>query len=65
MVFETKIDAINFIRNSGDRKIMNRGFFIKMGRQHGERVENWAAVGYVSRGFKKIFVPLKGSKQEE
>jgi len=33
VVFETKIDAINFIRNSFDKKILTRRFFIKMGRQ--------------------------------
>lgn len=33
VIFETRIDAINFIRNSFDKKICNRRFFIKMGRQ--------------------------------
>ena len=46
-----KIDAINFIRNCFDRKILNRRFFIKMGRQHKEVVEDWACVGYVPRKF--------------
>ncbi len=36
VVFQTKIDGINFIRNCFDRKILNRRFFIKMGRQHKE-----------------------------
>lgn len=46
-----KIDAINFIRNCFDRKILNRRFFIKMGRQHKEVVEDWACIGYVPRKF--------------
>ena len=33
VIFETRIDAIHFIRNSFDKKICNRRFFIKMGRQ--------------------------------
>ena len=52
VVFETKIDAIDFIRNEFDKKILTRRFFIKMGRQHKELPENWAAVGYVPKSFK-------------
>lgn len=44
-----KIDAINFIRNCYDRKILARRFFIKLGRQHKEVIEDWACVGYVPR----------------
>jgi hypothetical protein len=46
-----KIDAINFIRNCYDRKILARRFFIKLGRQHKEVAEDWACVGYVSKNF--------------
>jgi hypothetical protein len=63
VVFETKIDAINFIRNSFDKKILTRRFFIKMGRQQKEIAENWAAVGYVPKQFKQ---PIrKGPKVPE
>lgn len=48
-----KIDAINFIRNCFDKKIMNRRFFIKMGRQHKEVLEDWACVGYVPKKFQQ------------
>jgi len=47
-----KIDAINFIRNQYDKKVLSRRFFIKMGRQHKEVVEDWTGVGYVPRQFK-------------
>lgn len=60
IVFEMKIDAINFIRNCFDRKILNRRFFIKMGRQHKEVVEDWACVGYVPRKFNQ---PHRGPGQ--
>lgn len=53
VIFETRIDAINFIRNSFDKKIMGRRFFIKMGRQQKEHAENWAAVGFVPKSFKQ------------
>jgi hypothetical protein len=53
VVFETRIDAINFIRNTSDKKILTRKFFIKMGRQQKEIAENWAAVGYVPKQFKQ------------
>lgn len=33
VVFETKIDAIHFIKDEFDKKILTRRFFIKMGRQ--------------------------------
>lgn len=46
-----KIDAINFIRNCYDRKILTRRFFIKLGRQHKEVVEDWACIGYVPKKF--------------
>jgi hypothetical protein len=46
-----KIDAINFVRNCFDRKILDRRFFIKMGRQHKEHLEDWACVGYVPKKF--------------
>ncbi len=36
VIFETRIDAINFIRTSYDKKILTRRFFIKMGRQQKE-----------------------------
>ena len=49
VVLEMKIDAINFIRNCYDRKILARRFFIKLGRQHKEVIEDWACVGYVPR----------------
>lgn len=71
-----KIDAINFIRNCYDRKILARRFFIKLGRQKKEVVEDWACVGYVPRKFnkdnnnrdnnknnKKIFI--KGQKEDD
>jgi hypothetical protein len=51
VIFELKIDAINFVRNCFDRKILNRRFFIKMGRQHKEVLEDWACVGYVPKKF--------------
>lgn len=46
-----KIDAINFIRNCYDRKILTRRFFIKLGRQTKEIVEDWACVGHVPKKF--------------
>jgi hypothetical protein len=46
-----KIDAINFIKNSYDKKILTRRFFIKLGRQHKDVAEDWACVGYVPRQF--------------
>ena len=46
-----KIDAINFIRTCFDKKILNRRFFIKMGRQHKEVIEDWACIGYVPKKF--------------
>ena len=49
VVLEMKIDAINFIRNCYDRKILARRFFIKLGRQHKEVIEDWACIGYVPR----------------
>ena len=52
VVFEMKIDAINFIRNHYDKKILNRRFFIKMGRQQKELVEEWTGVGFVPKSFK-------------
>lgn len=51
VVFEMKIDAINFIRTCYDRKILTRRFYIKLGRQNKEVVEDWACVGYVPRKF--------------
>ena len=51
VIFEMKIDAINFIRNCYDRKILARRFFIKLGRQHKEVVEDWACIGYVPKKF--------------
>ena len=51
IVFDMRIDAINFIRTCFDKKILNRRFFIKMGRQHKEIVEDWACVGYVPKKF--------------
>lgn len=33
VIFEMRIDAINFIKNCYDKKILTRRFFIKMGRQ--------------------------------
>lgn len=49
VLLEMKIDAINFIRNCYDRKILTRRFYIKLGRQHKEVLEDWACVGYVPR----------------
>ena len=46
-----KIDAINFIRNCYDRKILTRRFFIKLGRQNKEVIEDWACVGQVPKKF--------------
>ena len=46
-----RIDAINFIRNCYDRKILTRRFYIKLGRQNKEVVEDWACVGYVPRKY--------------
>lgn len=51
VVFEMKIDAINFIRTCYDKKILNRRFFIKMGRQHKEVIEDWTCIGNVPRKF--------------
>lgn len=51
VVFEMKIDAINFIRTCYDRKILNRRFFIKMGRQHKQVIEDWTCIGNVPRKF--------------
>ena len=42
VVLEMKIDAINFIRHCYDRKILARRFYIKLGRQHKEVIEDWA-----------------------
>ena len=53
VIFETKIDAINFIRNEFDKKILGRRFFIKMGRQQKEHAEKWTAIGHVPKEFKK------------
>ena len=50
-----KIDAINFIRNCYDRKILNRRFFIKLGRQNKEVIEDWACVGQVPKKFNKHY----------
>jgi len=47
-----RIDAINFIRNCYDKKILSRRFFIKMGRQHKELIEDWTGVGYAPRQFR-------------
>ena len=44
-----KIDAINFIRNCYDRKILTRRFYIKLGRQNKEVLEDWACVGYAPK----------------
>lgn len=52
VVFETKIDAIHFIKDEFDKKILARRFFIKMGRQQKERIENWTAVGHVPPQFR-------------
>ena len=52
IMLEMKIDAINFIKTTGDKKILSRKFFIKMGRQHKEVLEDWACVGYVPKNFK-------------
>lgn len=57
LVFDLKIDAINFIKNSYDKKILNRRFFIKMGRQQKEIVEDWACVGFVPKQFKAPYKP--------
>ena len=69
VIFESKIDAINFIRNSFDKKILTRRFFIKMGRQQKEHAENWTAVGYVPKSFKQApkrnFKHDKEPKKEE
>ena len=51
VVFDLKIDAINFIRNCFDRKILARRFFIKLGRQSKEVIEDWACVGFVPKKF--------------
>ena len=51
VVFDVKIDAINFIRNCYDRKILARRFFIKLGRQSKEVIEDWACVGQVPKKF--------------
>ena len=46
------MDAIDFIRKSYDKKIKNRRFFIKMGRQSKDYVEDWSCVGYVPKNLK-------------
>lgn len=50
-----KIDAIHFIKNCYDRKILNRRFFIKMGRQNKEVIEDWACIGQVPKKFNKNY----------
>jgi hypothetical protein len=68
VIFETRIDAINFIRNTSDKKILTRKFFIKLGRQQKEHAENWSAVGYVPRQFKQPFKklnkPVEGKEEK-
>ena len=56
VVFDEKIDAISFIRSYSDRKILNRRFFIKLGRQHKDRKEDWIQVD--DRKGKHCFRPL-------
>jgi hypothetical protein len=47
-----RMDAIEFIRTSYDRRILGRRFFIKMGRQSKDLAEDWTGVGYVPKSFK-------------
>lgn len=66
VIFEAKIDAINFIRNCFDKKILTRRFFIKLGRQQKEHAENWSAVGYVPKQFKQPYKKrVEGQKEEK
>lgn len=66
VIFETRIDAINFIRTTANKKVLSRTFFIKMGRQQKEHAENWSAVGYVPRQFKQPHKkPTRDPKKEE
>ena len=65
VIFEAKIDAINFIRNCFDKKILTRRFFIKLGPQQKEHAENWAAVGYVPKQFKQPFRKNAGKPGEQ
>lgn len=65
VIFEAKIDAINFVRNCSDKKILTRRFFVKMGRQQKEHAENWSAVGYVPKQFKQPYKKNAGKPGEQ
>lgn len=65
VIFEAKIDAINFVRNCFGKKIMDRGFFIKLGRQQKEHAENWSAVGYNAKQFKQPYKKNASKPGEE
>jgi hypothetical protein len=65
VIFELRIDAINFVRNCFDRRILNRRFFIKMGRQHKEVLEDWTCVGQVPRRFNQPRNSNKGKREDQ
>ena len=44
VVFNLKIDAINFVKNSPGKKILNRIFMIKMGRTNKSVNDEWIYV---------------------
>lgn len=50
VVFEEKIDAIHFVRDFSDKRILGRKFFVKIGKQSKEMIEDYVFVGYVPKG---------------